>query len=185
LLTGIISSTKSFQGLNATPQSFAAAAKLIAYGADQQKVINNLYKNKSLSSLMLWGRVLARVKHLPKNKIAWSLFSKLVFANSGAQIHDLDGITDEIMNSVSQADIAFVLYETPGKDKNKDPNINSSKIMDDIKVVIKSSKSKYLEELSKKFNILPRDGIMKIKIPNSNLVNVEKDILEKIKSISP
>lgn len=174
LLTGIVSATKSFQDANATPQSFAASAKLISYGADQQLVINNLYKNKSLSTLKLWGRVLARVKHDPETKIAWSLIAQKDFVNSGSQAKDLEGITDEIMGSVNDADISFVLYEenNPKQDGKKE-----------IKALIKSSKGKYLGDLAKLFNVIPRQDTMKINISSGDLLSVEKDLLVKIKNL--
>lgn len=178
LLTGIIAGTKSFQNPNATPQSFTAAAKLIASGADQQAVINNLYKNKSLSTLKLWGRVLARVKHNPENRIAWSLISQKDFINSGAKSQDLEGITDEIMSSVSKADIAFVIYESLEKRETKEQSGKK------IGIIIKTLKEKNLEELSKIFNISPRENLMKVKVNGGNLIDVEKDILKKIKNIT-
>mgnify|MGYP005839020565 CR=1 FL=1 len=174
LLTGIVAATKSFQDTNATPQSFAASAKLISYGADQQVVINNLYKNKSLSTLKLWGRVLARVKHDPEAKIAWSLIAQKDFVNSGAQVKDLDGIADEIMGSVNNTDISFVLYEENNQEKNGKK---------EIKALVKSIKGKYLRDLAKLFNMVPQRDTMKINISSGDILSVEKDILSKIKNL--
>ncbi len=171
LLAGIISATKSFQAANATPQSFAVSAKLISCGADRQMVINNLYKNKSLSTLKLWGRVLARVKYDSEAKVAWSLISQKDFINSGAQIKDLDGIADEIMGSVNDADMSVVIYESyeNGGPKN-------------IKVIARANKNNILEQFSKAFNVIPKNGLIKIKVDNKNLLAVEKDLMTKIKS---
>jgi len=171
LLTGIISATKSFQAANSTPQSFAVSAKLISLGADRQIVVNNLYKNKSLATLKLWGRVLARVKHDSNAKVAWSLISQKDFINSGAQVEDLNGIADEIIGSVNDTEMSVVIYESCRNNVAKD-----------IKIIAKANKNNILEQFSKLFNVPVKNGFVKIKVENKDLLTVEKDLMAKIRS---
>jgi phosphoesterase RecJ-like protein len=171
LLTGIISSTKSFQGINATPQSFAASAKLISYGADRQSIINNLYKNKSLATLKLWGRVLARVKYDDQARIAWSLIADQDFVKSGAKSQDLDGIVDEIMGSVNNADVSLVIYEERAGDDKK------------IKALVKSNKPIILDNLSQNYKTPKHNDIIRIATKPNNLLEAEKDLVNSIKKI--
>lgn len=111
LLAGIIAGTQSFQNAKTTPKSFQAAAALIDKGADQQMIIKKIYKTKSLATLKLWGRVLARLKHEYDSRFVWSLVGKEDFAKAGASEIDLVGILDEITLSVPEAKIIAVVFE--------------------------------------------------------------------------
>jgi glutathionylspermidine synthase len=182
-LTGIISSTKSFQNAKATPKSFAAAAKLMAAGADQQLVINNLFKNKSLSTLKLWGRTLARVKHNPEKRIAWSLISRKDFASSGADEANLEGITNEIMTSVSGTETVLVLFEMLSSNQRDSRDILEGTPQNNIGIIIKTFKEANSARLAEAFNVPAKDGVIKLKIGNKNLVEAEKKVLEKVKGI--
>ena len=76
LLTGIISKTKSFQSTTVTPKSLAISSHLIENGARRDDIIKNLYRTKSINTLKLWGRALARLKTELNGKIVWSLLNK-------------------------------------------------------------------------------------------------------------
>ena len=195
LLTGIIASTRSFQNKSTTPKSFNIAAQLIAVGADQQQVINGLYKNRSLPMLKLWGRALARVKHDAERKLAWSMLSHKDFVSSGAGINDLEGITEEIMTSVPKTDVVVVLYEIlrekiQGAEQAVNqatavtyPEVSSSQGLGGVEILIKSSKEGYISKLSEIFDTASQNGVMKIKINGISLAEAEKDVLEKVKGV--
>ncbi|NQV13495.1 MAG: hypothetical protein HQ530_04325 [Parcubacteria group bacterium] len=182
LLTGIIASTRSFQNTSATPKSFNIAAKLIAAGADQQQVINSLYKNRSLSMLKLWGRALARVKHSPEKKLAWSMLNQKDFVNSGARTEDLEGITDEIMTSVPNTDVVVVLYEA-AKSSQQPAVAEAPEQTGGVEILVKSNKESHINQLAEIFDTASRNGVMKIKISGISLAEVERDVLEKVKSV--
>lgn len=111
LLTGIISKTKSFRSLSATPKSLNIASHLIAQGARREEIINNLYRTKSLSVIQLWGRALARLKTEDNNLFVYSKLNQKDFERSGGSAEDLPGILDEIMVNAEGAEIALVTYE--------------------------------------------------------------------------
>ncbi|MFH2104797.1 MAG: hypothetical protein ABII72_01020, partial [Parcubacteria group bacterium] len=184
LLTGIIASTRSFQNKSATPKSFNIAAKLIAAGADQQQVINNLYKNRSLSMLKLWGRALARVKHSPEKKLAWSMLNQKDFVNSGAHTEDLEGITDEIMASVPNTDVVVVLYEAAKSSQQPaTAEVPGQTEAGGVEILVKSNKESHINQLAEIFDTASRNGVMKIKISGISLAEAERDVLEKVKGV--
>jgi len=111
LLTGIISKTKSFRSLTATPKSLNIASHLIAQGARREDIINNLYRTKSLSVIQLWGRALARLKTEGNGMFAFTKLNKNDFDRSTGSAEDLPGILDEIMVNAEGAEIALVTYE--------------------------------------------------------------------------
>ncbi len=111
LLAGIISKTKSFQTTSVTPKSLAISSHLIENGARREDVIRNLYQTKSINTLKLWGRALARLKTDLGGRIVWSLLNKQDFAKSGATPQDLEGVVDELIVNTPDAEVVIVLYE--------------------------------------------------------------------------
>lgn len=112
ILAGIIIKTDNFRSPAITPECLYAASYLIKLGADQASIINNLNKNKSLTALNLWGRVLARLKQDTHYHLAWSLVSQTDFQKSGGSIEDLDGVVSELISHSPLIQATVLLYET-------------------------------------------------------------------------
>lgn len=72
LLTGIIYDTWSFQNSNTTPKALTVAAQLCATGARKEEIIRYVLKAKPVSTLKLWGRILANIKEDKEHKLVWS-----------------------------------------------------------------------------------------------------------------
>lgn len=108
LLTGIIADTSSFQNINTTPKSLTVAAQLIAAGARKHEIIHHLYKTKPLSTLKLWGAVLARVTDEPAERFIWTLARPADFVASGAQEPELAGLIDELLKTTRDRDFVIV-----------------------------------------------------------------------------
>lgn len=165
LLTGIISSTESFQKSNTTPASMMLAAKLMKYQADQSEIIRYLYKTKSLPFLKLWGRVMARLNNNKEKNVVWSLISAEDFVQSRASEKDLPFILEEIQKNFSSGQIFAIFYS--GSDGK-------------IKAKINFQNEKSANEICKAYNLESRKNI-KIEYEKNNLLEAEKDFLEKLK----
>lgn len=165
ILTSIIASTKSFQSSNITPKVFSIAAQLVSFGADRQKIIQNIFKNKSLSCLKLWGRALARVKYDHKSKIVWTLVAKDDFLKTNSSAKDLQGIEDELISSVPDAETILILYE----DGNQ------------IQGIIKAAKQPNLKVLASCFNSTAKNNLIYLNLKGKTIVEAEKEILAKLK----
>lgn len=111
LLTGIISKTKSFQTPTVTPRSLAIASHLIAAGAKRDDIINNLYQSKSIASLKLWGRALARLQQDHRGQFVWSVLNEQDFIRSGAVEQDLPNVIDELITNIPTAELVVILYQ--------------------------------------------------------------------------
>ncbi|MFA6272259.1 MAG: DHH family phosphoesterase [Patescibacteria group bacterium] len=112
LLAGIISKTKSFQTSSVTPRSLAIASHLISSGARREEIIRHLYQTKSVETLKLWGRALAKLKQDKDNKIVWSVLSVDDFAKSGSYSEeDVLSVIDELIIDAPDAEIIIILYE--------------------------------------------------------------------------
>jgi len=115
-LTGMIAKTKSFKTSNVTPKTLQTASKLIAKGANREQIVRHLYRTRSVHTLRLWGRALARLKSDPDRKLFWTLLSQQDFLHAGAVDEDLPDVIDELLASSPDAKIVILLYED--RDKN-------------------------------------------------------------------
>jgi len=111
LLTGIITDTGSFQHSNTTPKSLTIAAQLVAAGGRQQEIVKAVFKTKKLSTLRLWGEILARLVVVPELRLAWSSVSQDDYAKSEALEGESSGVIDELLSSVPQAEVVVLLSE--------------------------------------------------------------------------
>jgi len=112
LLLGIIVETNSFQHVKTTPKAFQRASRLISAGADQQKIVRELYKTKNISLLKLWGRAMARIRELPELSMVYSLVSFSDMQKSGADKKQILSALKELVASLSESKIVMLLAET-------------------------------------------------------------------------
>lgn len=112
LLTGIISDTASFKNTNTTPKSLTISAQMLAAGARQQEIIQNLYKTKPLSTLKLWGQVLFRIEFEKEQRLAWSAIKYKDLELAGAGIDEVHQVMDELFLSIPDTSSVLILVET-------------------------------------------------------------------------
>lgn len=165
LLSGIISATESFQKKNTTPRSMEIASKLMEKGADQQKIIRWLYKTQPLHILKLWGRVMARMNWDEEKKLAWSLVGIEDFVQSRSTANDIPLVLEKIRDNYSEGKIFLVLY-------NEKENIVAGL-------------AKFISvEAAKKFAVLigveAKNESVSFKIIDKNIIEAEKEVLEKL-----
>jgi bifunctional oligoribonuclease and PAP phosphatase NrnA len=111
ILTGIITDTGSFQNSNTTPRSFEVSADLVEAGGRQQEIIQHIYKTKQLSTLKLWGRVLAKIEFDEAHKIVWSSVSDQDLKETEASGAETDGLIDELMSNAPGAEVVLLLKQ--------------------------------------------------------------------------
>ena len=112
LLTGIISATNSFQNHNTTPHALTLSSRLIEYGADQQSIIKNLYRNQTFSLLQLWGRAMKKLTTLPcHKKIVITSITQHDLLQTRAEKKQLHIILQKMTQSYPSGKIFILLYE--------------------------------------------------------------------------
>lgn len=111
LLTGIINDTDRFQNTNTSPKALTVAAQLIAAGARRSEIVRNIYKTRPLSTLKLWGKILTNIKEDKQDKIVWSTISLREIAEAGAHETETDGVTNELISTAPNANVAILLVE--------------------------------------------------------------------------
>lgn len=129
LLVGLISDTGSFRNQNTTPKSLTVAAQLIAAGGRHQQIIEAV-RSISLSTLKIWGRALSGVAEEAGSRFIWTSISKddtsKLDASSG------EGLIDELLKTVEDADFVLLLKETEtevrGQLRSVNPNFDVSRL---------------------------------------------------------
>jgi nanoRNase/pAp phosphatase (c-di-AMP/oligoRNAs hydrolase) len=111
LLTGIVAGTNSFQHSRTTPAAFLKASHLVSLGARQQEIVAQLFKNKSLGFLKLWGRVLARLKYNQNLSLVYSTVGTQDLAKAGATADDAAQIIKEMVAQLNFGKIFMFLHE--------------------------------------------------------------------------
>jgi nanoRNase/pAp phosphatase (c-di-AMP/oligoRNAs hydrolase) len=111
LLAGIIAKTHSFRSPAVTPRTLEAASDLVAAGARREEIVQRLYRTRSIATLKLWGRALARLKHDAALGLAWTVLVRPDFVHAGASEDQLPDVIDELIANSPEAEIIAVIYE--------------------------------------------------------------------------
>ena len=166
-LTGLLAATSNFQNKKTTPQTFLTASWLIEKGANQQEIIRHLLKTQSFSFMKLWGRVMARLNWDKNLKLAWSLVSIEDFVQSRSKPTDLPLVLEKIKDNFSAGRFFAVLY---------------SESLERSMALIKNSNSEPLKDIQKILGGEIKNGHLEIVFEGKNIVEAEKELLEKLKS---
>ncbi|MFH2062965.1 MAG: hypothetical protein ABIJ46_02310 [bacterium] len=116
LLGGLIDATRSFRSPHVTPRTLNTASELVAAGGRREEIVRHLYKTRSVSTLRLWGRTLARLKYDPETRLVWSLLLRQDFVHAGSTPESLPDVMDELMVNTPDAEIAGLIYEQDARD---------------------------------------------------------------------
>lgn len=119
LLSGIIAKTKSFRSTNVTPRCLDAASELIALGADQERIVRELFKTKNIPTLKLWGRALSRLKSADAHHLVWTSLIQEDFLATGANESTLPAIIEELMVNAPEAEIIGLIWEEKQGEQKK------------------------------------------------------------------
>lgn len=167
LLVGMVAATKSFQVSNVSAKAFNIAAALVARGADQQKIIRHIFKNKSLSTLKLWGRALARVQFDGEARLAWTKISNEDFQKTNAAFENLFGIEEELNSSLAGVETILILSE------NKEKQIQG----------LVKTKEDLTPLFVQKFNAKMQNGLLQFNAKETDLLTAEKEVVSKIREM--
>lgn len=165
-LTGMIAKTKSFKTNTVTPKTLQTASKLITKGAKRENIINHLYRTRSIDTLRLWGRALARLKTDDSAKLVWTMLSQQDFMLSRAQENDLSDVIDELIATSPDAKVVVLLHEN--SERNICAIVRAEKPLDAIALCAAFRASGTREEV-------------RLCFIKKTIAQVEKELIEYIK----
>lgn len=116
LLAGLICATNNFQHPRTSPRTLSKAALLIEHGADHEKIIQHLYKTKTLAQMRLLGRALQNLRLLPDKELGLITLTKDDFDRTGASSRDLAQVLEDIRANFPQLPSLFLLWESHASD---------------------------------------------------------------------
>lgn len=112
LLAGMIAKTQSFRTSNVTPQTLQTASELVAMGAKREDIVHGLWRTRTVPTLRLWGRALARLEQDRDSGLVWSALTRQDFAEAGADDRALDGIVRELVSYSPDAKVVVLANES-------------------------------------------------------------------------
>ncbi len=112
ILTGLLTDTSNFSNAATTKISMEAAGKLLGAGARYTEILRNVWQNKSVDSLKLWGTLLSRLSYSKTYDVAttYMLTSDVIDASADVA----DGMSNFLQGVVGNIDTVLVLRELPG-----------------------------------------------------------------------
>ncbi|MEK7167779.1 MAG: DHH family phosphoesterase [Patescibacteria group bacterium] len=166
LLTGIISATKNFKISNLNPLTLASAGELVALGGRREQIVQNLYQTKFVSTLKLWGRILARLNNDLDDKLVWSSLSRQDFLETATDPGEILDVVDELIVSMPKIQAIVLLYEN--QEKEIDCLVYAVKNLDAL-------------EISKKFEPTGNPELARFNLKNISLAEAERTVIEEVK----
>jgi len=163
----MIAKTKSFKSNNVTPATLQTASKLIARGARRDQIVEKLYRTRSVETLRLWGRALARLKADEEAKMVWTLLSQQDFMQAGAHEEDLPDVVDELIASSPHARVVVLIYQ--------EANHN-------IRVIVKTQRPLDAISLTQGYNAAGTREEVRLSVKNKTIVQVEESIIQALKN---
>lgn len=165
LLTGMIASTQSFKTPSVTPRTLERASALVAKGARRADIVDALFRTRSVATLRLWGRALARLKADAPSRVVWSMLTFDDFAHAGADETELPDVIEDLIHHAPEAEVVVLLYEN--KERHVCGIISGGKRLDSL-------------ELALPFKPMGTRKQARICLPGASLATAEKDIVQKL-----
>ena len=114
LLTGIVTDTTFFSNAGTTIDSIKLASDLLLRGAKIKEVTKNVWKNKNLTALKLWGHVLNRLIFNEKHGAVIGIITEEDLAAGNVPSDALEGIAN-FLTAVYNARLILVLTQVEPK----------------------------------------------------------------------
>lgn len=108
---GIIHDTGVFQYSNTTPETLQKAGKLISFGFDFTRLIEETFYQKTYRQTQIMGRALIESMRFLEGRGIVCCMTRSMMDFYGAVPSDLDGIVNQLRN-IKGVDCAILMYET-------------------------------------------------------------------------
>ena len=112
LLAGIIWYSQNFRNPKTRPKTFETSAFLIERGADHQKIIQQLYKQKSIPQIKLLGRILEKMSFNEKKEVYSAPLTEKDFQECQATSKDLGFAVEELKLNFRFLPSLLILWES-------------------------------------------------------------------------
>ncbi len=97
LYTAMATDTGWFRFASVTSDTLAAAAKLVAAGAEPASVFSQLYERSTKARVQLHGRIMANMQVARSGRFAWATATLADFAATGAEQSDTEDVVNRLL----------------------------------------------------------------------------------------
>ena len=129
LALGVMTDTGNFRHKNVTAETFSAASRLKACGADINRIYYYMFSAQSKERAKLFGMVMSRIRYFENGKLAVATVRLKDFSESGARQDETEGFIDFVMGINGVLIGACIMEVTPNKFKisfrSNGPDVNA------------------------------------------------------------
>lgn len=95
ILAGIYTDTWGFKHSNVNEITYLFASKLLEYGANFQIIVDKFFKNNTLSTIKLWGKILSD-SFIDENGVLYSYVNKSMLDSYNSTYEEISGVIDHL-----------------------------------------------------------------------------------------
>lgn len=110
LMVGILGDTGNFQHANTTPKVMQITSELIKKGASISKIISEVFSNKEVSALKLWGKAFEKAKINFRTGMIVSVLTQKDLKECKSNAEDISQVAS-ILNTVPGTKFSLILAE--------------------------------------------------------------------------
>lgn len=167
LLTGLIAGSQNFQSPRTRPKTLKTAASLIEKGADHQKIVQNLYKEREIQQLRLLGKVLENLEFDQAKEVHTACLRDKDLQEANALAKDFGAVIEELRFNFWKIPSLAILWES-----HASPPL--------VKGLFYSSKKDYLQKATEAFeSAAHKEGVVFL-IRDPDLNTAKNKFLETI-----
>jgi phosphoesterase RecJ-like protein len=112
LLTGLVTDTDNFTNAGTSAGSLAIGGQLIKLGGDLNLIKDWVFKDKTVTTLKLWGKILSRLAHHEKHDVVYTYFTQDDLKEYDVSDTETEGIAN-FLNNLKDGRAALILKELP------------------------------------------------------------------------
>lgn len=110
LLAGVYNDTGGLQHANTKNETFLIVSEMLSHGAKLKEISENIFYQKGIASLKLWGLAINKAKIIKKYGIIVTAITKKEMDGIGANDEDMAGLVG-LLNTTATARASLLLYE--------------------------------------------------------------------------
>ena len=165
LLAGVICASQNFRNAETKPKTFEISAYLINQGADHQKIIQRLYKQKSIAQIRILGRILEKLNFDQEKELYDAALTEQDFQECQVRPKDLGFIVEELKFNFRYLPNLLILWESHNSPMN-------------IRGVFYSTKPGLVEKILENYEGVSRGEGVLFSTQESDLILVKEKILK-------
>ncbi len=112
LLTGLVTDTDNFTNAATSAGSLAIGSDLIKRGGDLKLIEGWVFKDKSVATLKLWGKILSRLSHHAEHDVVYTYLTQQDLKDYQANDTEVEGVAN-FLNNLKDGRCALILKELP------------------------------------------------------------------------